>query len=449
MVIGWIAVVLATAYIGILFAIAYFGDRAAARGTVKARPGLYALALSVYYTSWTFFGSVGLAATSGLDFLPIYIGPILMFTLGYPVLRRVLRLSKEERITSVADFIGARYGKSRTVAAVATIIAVIGAVPYIALQLKAVSSSVATLVPELGNGTQTFPVLSDIALLVALSMALFAILFGTRHADATEHQTGMMLAVAAEAVVKLAAFIIVGAFGTFTLYDGPLDLARHTVANTDLKALFSRDLSGSAWLTMTILAFFAALLLPRQFHIAVVENNAGSELKRATWMFPAYLVAINLFVVPIAIAGVLTFGGDVDADLFVLKLPHASGNNLITLIAFLGGLSAATAMVIVASVALAIMISNEIVVPAFVRRRSSIDQPFDMGRFVLNVRRVSIILILFLGYAYYRIAGSAALASIGLLSFAAVAQLAPAFFIGLFWRRASARGAIAGMGAGL
>ncbi len=449
MVIGWIAVILATAYIGILFAIAYFGDRAAARSTMKARPALYALALSVYCTSWTFFGSVGLAATSGLDFLPIYIGPILMFTLGYPILRRVVRLSKEERITSVADFIGARYGKSQTVAVAATIIAVIGAVPYIALQLKAVSASVATLVPELESGSGIFPVFGDIALLVALSMALFAILFGTRHADATEHQNGMMLAVAAEAVVKLAAFLVVGAFVTFVLFDGPLDLARRTVANPDLKMLFARDLSGGAWLTMTLLSFIAALLLPRQFHITVVENNAAGELRRATWMFPAYLVAINLFVVPIAIAGALTFGGDVDADRFVLALPHASGNNLITLIAFLGGLSAATAMVIVASVALAIMISNEIVVPAFIRRRASVGQPFDMGRFILHVRRISIILILFLGYAYYRIAGNAALASIGLLSFAAVAQLAPAFFIGLFWRRASARGAIAGMGAGL
>ncbi len=449
MVIGLIAVILAIAYIGVLFAIAYFGDRAAARGNLKARPALYALALSVYCTSWTFFGSVGLAATSGLDFLPVYIGPILMFTLGYPVLRRVLRLSKEERITSVADFIGARYGKNQTVAATATIIAVIGAVPYIALQLKAVSSSVATLVPELGTGAGAFPIFGDIALLVALSMALFAILFGTRHADATEHQNGMMLAVAAEAVVKLAAFLVVGTFVTFFLFDGPFDLARQTIANPELKTLFSRDLSGGTWLTITLLSFIAALLLPRQFHIAVVENNAPSELRRATWMFPAYLIAINLFVVPIAIAGALTFGGEVNADLFVLELPHASGNNLITLIAFLGGLSAATAMVIVASVALAIMISNEIVVPAFIRRRANIGQPFDMGRFVLNVRRISIVFILLFGYAYYRITGSAALASIGLLSFAAIAQLAPAFFIGLFWRRASARGAIAGMGAGL
>ncbi len=449
MAIGWIAVLLAIIYIGILFAIAYFGDRAAARGNLKARPALYALALSVYCTSWTFFGSVGLAATSGLDFLPIYIGPILMFTLGYPVIRRVLRLSKEERITSIADFIGARYGKSEAVAVAATVIAVIGAVPYIALQLKAVSSSVAALVPELVTGTVLFPIFGDIALLVALSMALFAILFGTRHADATEHQNGMMLAVAAEAVVKLAAFVVVGAFVTFVLFDGPFDLAGRTIADADLKALFSRDLSGGTWLTMTVLSFVAALLLPRQFHIAVVENNSASELRRATWMFPTYLVAINLFVVPIAIAGVLTFGSEVDADIFVLELPHAAGNSVITLIAFLGGLSAATAMVIVASVALAIMISNEIVVPAFVRRRASVGQPFDMGRFVLHVRRISIVLILFLGYAYYRIAGSAALASIGLLSFAAVAQLAPAFFIGLFWRRASARGAIAGMGAGL
>ncbi len=448
---GGIAVVLAAVYIGILFAIASYGDRAALRWPERSRPNLYALAISVYCTSWTFFGSVGLAAASGLDFLPIYIGPILMFTIGYPILRRVVRLCKDERITSVADLLGARYGKSQAVAVVATTIAVIGAVPYIALQLKAVSSSVSALVPGLGAAGELgpFPVLGDIALLVACALALFAILFGTRHTDATEHQDGMMLAVATEAVVKLFAFLIVGAYVTFALFDGPGDLLRQAMANEAVTATFRRDLSGGNWIVMTTLAFIAVILLPRQFHIVFVENNAGNELRRAAWLFPAYLVAINLFVVPIAVAGTLTFGTSIDADLFVLELPRAAGNSLIALIAFIGGLSAATAMVIVASVALGIMISNEVVLPAVVRRRLAGRQPSDMGRFILHVRRAAIVAVLLLGYGYYRVAGTAALASIGLLSFAAIAQLAPAFFGGLLWRRATARGAICGMCAGL
>lgn len=452
--IGWIAVLSAIIYIGILFLVASYGDRAAARAGSKARPAIYALALSVYCTSWTFFGSVGLASVSGIDFLPIYIGPILMFTLGYPLVLRIARVSKTERITSVSDFLSSRYGKSQSVAVVATLIAVIGTVPYIALQLKAISASVATLLPGITPGTafnidvEKYPILADVALLIAIALALFAVLFGTRHADATEHQEGMMLAVAVEAVIKLAAFLIVGVYVTFVLFDGPGDLFDRAALNNDIVSTFSRDLSGGTWLAMTMLAFTAALLLPRQFHIAVVENNSPAEIRRAAILFPLYLVAINLFVVPIAVAGVLTFGTGTDGDLFVLELPHAAGSGILTLIAFLGGLSAATAMVIVASVALAIMISNEIVVPLFVRQRGQTGQPLDMGVFVLNVRRAAIVFVLLLAYAYYRIAASGALASIGLLSFAAIAQLAPAFFGGLVWRRATARGAIAGMVAG-
>ena len=452
--IGLIAVVAAFVYIGALFLVASYGDRLAQRRGNRARPAIYALALSVYCTSWTFFGSVGLASVSGLDFLPIYIGPILMFTVGYPLIMRVARLSKAERITSVSDFLSSRYGKNQTVAVVATLITVVGTVPYIALQLKAVSASLVTLLPGISPGTafdidvERFPIFGDISLLIAVALALFAVLFGTRHTDATEHQEGMMLAVAVEAVIKLAAFLIVGVYVTFVLFEGPGDLFEQASRNADIVGTFSRDLSGGRWLAMTSLALVAALLLPRQFHITVVENNSPEEIKRAAILFPAYLVAINLFVIPIAVAGVLTFGTGTDGDLFVLELPHVAGSELITLIAFLGGLSAATAMVIVASVALAIMISNEIIVPLIVRQRGESRQPADMGVFILNVRRASIIAVLLLAYCYYRVAASGALASIGLLSFSAIAQLAPAFFGGLIWRRASARGAIAGMVSG-
>jgi Na+/proline symporter/signal transduction histidine kinase/CheY-like chemotaxis protein len=445
--IGWIAVVAAIVYIAALFAVAWFGDRRAERGRPKERPLLYALAISVYCTSWTFFGSVGVASRTGLDFLPIYIGPILMFTVGYPLLKRVIRVSKAERITSVADFLGARYGKSQTVAAVATLIAMTAVLPYIALQLKAVSTSLAAMLPGV-SGIAEIPVVGDLALLVAAALALFAILFGTRHADATEHQNGMVLAIAVEAVVKLLAFLAVGAFITFVLFDGPLDLYAQAAAVPELAWKFTRDLPAGAWISQTVLAAFACLLLPRQFHIAVVENNSPGEIRRAAWLFPLYLVAINIFVVPIAAAGLLTLGSTVDPDLFVLEVPRVAGAEIVALVAFIGGLSAATAMVIVASVALAIMISNEIVVPLLLRGKSRKWLPPDMGGFVLNVRRASIILILLLGYAYYRVVSSAALASIGLVAFAAIAQLGPAFFGGLLWRRATASGAVAGMAAG-
>ncbi|WP_417670561.1 NahK/ErcS family hybrid sensor histidine kinase/response regulator [Roseibium sp.] len=454
---GWLVILSAVGYILLLFAIASYGDRMPRRFVPgrRGRPFIYALSLSVYCTSWTFYGSVGGASQNGIEFLTIYIGPMLVFALGYPLLRRIIRLAKAERITSIADFIGARYGKSQSVAAVATIIAVIGIIPYIALQLKAVSQSITAMVgPLFSPGTSGFfPVFDDITLLIAIGMAVFTWLFGTRHIDATEHQEGLMLAIAAEAIVKLIAFLAVGFWVTYALYDGPFDLVRAISGAPEVAAVFEQPINQGNWLVMTILSTFAVILLPRQFHVTVTENNSESELRRAAWLFPLYLVLINLFVVPIAAAGLLRFGQDVNPDTFVLALPIDAGHPWLALFAFIGGLSAATAMVIVATVALAIMISNDIVVPLILRRRSEDEIVAvggkDMSRLLLNVRRTAIFAILLLAYAYYQAAGdTAALASIGLLSFAAIAQFGPAFIGALVWRRATARGAIAGMAIG-
>src|ERR687885_1623853 len=324
---GWLVVAAALAYIGLLFAIASYGDRLAARrGGFKARPTLYALSLGVYCTSWTFFGSVGLAAGSGFDFLTIYIGPALLFGLGAPIVRRIARLAKAHNITSTADFVAARYGKSQTAAAVVTVIAVIGSIPYLALQLKAVSASLTTL----AAGTAETPIFGDIALQVALSLAAFAILFGTRHVDATEHQEGLMLAIAAESVVKLLAFLAVGLFVVFGLFDGFADLWAKADAEGQAGRLL-RDVDGGQWITMTLLSFVCAIALPRQFHVAVVENNSPQEIRRAAWLFPLYLVLINLFVVPIALAGLLTFhGSGVVSDMFVLALPLSADQTAFT-----------------------------------------------------------------------------------------------------------------------
>ena len=450
---GWTVIVLALAYIGFLFLVASYGDRRRelARGS-RSRLLIYPLTLAIYCTSWTFFGSVGLASHSGFDFLTIYIGPMLMFGLGYPLIIRIVRLAKGQNITSIADFIAARYGKSQSVAATVALIAIVGMIPYIALQLKAVSSSVGTILAEASaGGGAAQPLLGDIALFVALLMAVFAVLFGTRHIDATEHQDGLMLAIATESIVKLVAFLAVGIFVTFVMFDGPLALFTRALHEPQTAAILTGTPPLTTLCAMTALSLFAIVLLPRQFHVAVVENHSEAEIRRAAWLFPVYLVLINLFVVPIATAGLLTFpSGGLDTDMFVLGLPLRARSELLALVAFIGGLSAATAMVIVETVALAIMVSNDIVMPLVLTRHAkAADKPADAGARLLTVRRIAIFAILFLAYIYYRSAGAAQLASIGLLSFAAIAQFAPAFFGGLIWRRGTARGAIAGMTAGI
>ncbi|MEM7214955.1 MAG: PAS-domain containing protein [Pseudomonadota bacterium] len=450
----WVTVLVAILYISILFAVASYGDRArnGMQGYNQSKPNIYALSLAVYCTTWTFFGSVGLASTSGLSFLAIYLGPVLVVTVGFPVLRRIVKLSKEERITSVADFLGSRYGKNNKVAAVAAVIAVIGTIPYIALQLKAISASVDTLVTEFSNGFPTGSTpFGDITLFVAATLALFGILFGTRHADATEHQHGLMLAIAMESVIKLIAFLCIGIFVTWFMFDGITDLVDRASDNDRIKAIVANGFDVGNFLILTFLSLIVFLLLPRQFHVAVVENNSDGELRRARWLFPLYLVAINLFVIPIAVAGTLQFGIAANADDYVLLLPILEEQRVLGLLVFLGGLSAGTAMVVVASIALAIMISNDLVLPLILRSRATFGRadPVDMEGKILNIRRTAIFAVLGLGYVYYTAAdNSAALASIGLVSFAAIAQLAPAFFIGLFWKQANARGAMLGMLAG-
>src|SRR5579863_7124919 len=448
---GWVVIVIALAYIGFLFLVASYGDRRHElfRGS-RAQLLIYPLSLAIYCTSWTFFGSVGVAARTGFDFLAIYIGPVMMVGLAYPLIIRIVRLAKAQNITSIADFIAARYGKSQAVAATVALIAIVGMIPYIALQLKAVSASVGTILAAVSAGSGAAkPLLGDIALFVALLMAAFAVLFGTRHIDATEHQDGLMLAVATESVIKLVAFLAVGIFVTFVMYPGPLALFADALQRPETAAVLTRVPPATTFLASTVLSLFAIVLLPRQFHVGVVENHSEAEVRRAAWLFPLYLVLINLFVVPIATAGLLSFPADADGDMFVLALPLKAHSEIFALIAFVGGLSAATAMVIVESVALAIMVSNDIVIPLVLKRRAAGTGPSDAGAQLLMIRRVAIFVILCLAYIYYRSAGPAQLASIGLLSFAAIAQFAPAFLGGLIWRRGNARGAIAGMSAGI
>ncbi|MGX9391250.1 NahK/ErcS family hybrid sensor histidine kinase/response regulator [Nitrobacteraceae bacterium UC4446_H13] len=439
----WGVIAAAFCYIGFLFLVAYYGDRPSRRRRGSGAGLIYPLSLAIYCTSWTFFGSVGFATRNSFDFLAIYIGPIIMIAFCTPLLRRVIELAKSQNITSTADFIAARYGKSQAVAATVAIIAIIGSVPYIALQLKAVGSSLETIMGE-DHAITSVPIVGDIALLVMLAMATFAVLFGTRQSDATEHQHGLMLAVATESIVKLVAFIAAGAFVTFWMF-GPVELFERALKTPEAVRAMTYTPSIGNFLTMVLLSFFAIMFLPRQFHVSVVENSNPEEVDRARWLFPLYLVAINLFVIPIALAGLVSFPfGLVDSDMFVLALPVEGKAPLLAIIVFIGGLSAATAMVIVECVALAIMVSNDLLIPLILPRNPHIANK-DFGRLVLKIRRVAIFAIMIMAYLYFRALGTAQLAAIGLLSFAAIAQLAPSFLGGLIWRRGTARGAMGGM----
>jgi Na+/proline symporter/nitrogen-specific signal transduction histidine kinase len=451
-------VIIAFLYLCLLFAIAYYGDKRADRGqSIIANPYIYALSIGVYATSWTFYGSVGRAASSGVGFLPIYIGPTLTFILGWYLIRKIIRISKVNRITSIADFIASRYGKSSNLGGLVTIIAVVGILPYISLQLKAISMSFSVLIgypeitmPALSGST---PILQDTALYVALIMAAFAILFGTRHIDASEHHEGMVAAIAFESVVKLLAFLAVGLFVTYGAYQGFGDLFGRAASSGDLAKLFTIDggTGYTSWISLTVLAMLAIFVLPRQFQVLVVENVDERHVKKAVWLFPLYLLLINIFVLPIAFGGLLHFPlGRVDADTFVLAVPMAEHAQTITLLAFIGGLSAATGMIIVETVALSTMVCNDFVMPALLRfGRLHLSERRDLTGVLLAIRRGAIVVIVLLGYAYVRLIGETyALVTIGLVSFVAAAQFAPAIVGGILWTGATKAGALAGLTGG-
>lgn len=458
MLAGWIVIGTSFLYLCLLFAIAYWGDKRADQGrSIIATPYVYALSIAVYCTSWTFYGSVGRAAVSGIQFLPIYLGPTLMAALWWIALRKMVRISKLNRITSIADFISSRYGKSQLLGGLVTVIAVVGIMPYISLQLKAISTTFTVLLnnPEAAaaHDVGTVPVLMDTAMYVAVVLAAFSILFGTRHIDASEHHQGMVAAIAFESVVKLLAFMAVGLFVVFGLFGGFGDLFTRAAESPQLRSLF--EVGGfeqySSWISLTLLSSVVIICLPRQFQVSVVENVDEGHVRKAVWLFPLYLFLINLFVLPIAFAGMLHFSGQpVSPDVFVLALPMSEGQNLLALFAFIGGLSAGTSMVIVETIALATMVCNDLVMPVLLRIRwLELQTRKDLSGLLLGIRRWTIVLVVFLGYAYVRLIGeSFALVTIGLVSFAAAAQFAPAMLGGIFWKGATQKGALAGLSAG-
>jgi hypothetical protein len=441
-----VLVAVCLAYVVFLFAVAFVADRAArrGRGAWLSSPLVYTLSLSIYCTAWTFYGAVGFAARSGLEYVTIYLGPTLVMIGWWWTLRKLVRIGRSQRITSIADMISSRYGKSNTLAVCVTLLAVIGATPYIALQLQSVTLSFAAFSARdpVANGGD----LQLTALYVALGLTVFTILFGTRNLDANERHHGVVIAIALEAVVKLFALLAVGIFVIWGLGDG----LAHMIARIDASQLASFEVSGSRWVGLTLLSAAAFLCLPRMFQVLVVENEDEGHLRTAAWAFPLYLMLISLFVVPIAVAGLELLPHGANPDLFVLSLPLMAGQTELAILSFLGGFSSATSMVIVAAIALSTMVSNHIVMPIWLKMTGGTAvMSGDVRNVALLARRLSIGGVILLGYLYFRLSGAGtALAAIGLVSFAGVAQFLPALMGGLFWRGATRLGALAGLGVG-
>src|SRR6202167_6077009 len=435
---GWLLSLLAVAYLGFLFSIAFYGDRRHIYPRQRRlRPYIYGLALGVYCTSWTFFGAVGSAVRDGWGYLPIYLGPALVFLFGLPFIERLVEVGHSHKVSSIADLIASRFGKSRALAVLVTLIALSAAIPYIALQYKAVVASIAALTTVVAAHV---PWYQDIALAVALMLALFAVLFGARRVDATGHREGLMLAIAFESLLKLLAFVAVGVFACLQLRGRPWLLPPRLASGA---TLFNGDA-----LMSTVLAAAAIFCLPRQFQVGVVECADTADLKFARWLLPSYLGLFSVVVIPVVALGTIDgLSLRTASDSLILTLPMSYGVPWLTVLVFLGGLSAATAMVVVASTALATMISNDIAAPLLWRQR--LEDGSSLGRRVLWVRRAAIFTLALLAFTYYRsTSGSISLAAIGLLSFAAVAQFAPGIFAALYWSGASSAGVFWGMVSG-
>ncbi|MBI5446482.1 MAG: stage II sporulation protein E, partial [Deltaproteobacteria bacterium] len=441
----------AFSYLLLLFGVAYWAERRKDHGrSLISNPYVYSLSIAVYCTSWTYYGSVGRAANAGFSFLALYLGPTLIAFSWWALLRRMVRVARANHITSIADFVASRYGKSGRIGALVTVMAIIGISPYIGLQLKAVSSTFDLLTrytPRgfLGHTVGSGLVLGDSAFLVALVLGVFGGMFGARSLDPSERHEGMIAAIALESLVKLLALLAVGSFVTWGIFGGFRDILTRIAEDPSYSALltFGQERGVyTSWASSLYLSMAAVMLLPRQFHVMVVENCDEDHVRKAMWLFPLYLFLINVFVVPIAFGGLLLVGNPAFADTFVLRIPLAAGRQVLALFVFIGGLSAATGMVVVSSVTLSTMFLNNLVMPVLLR----LHWPGNLAPYLLHIKRFGIVAIILVGYGYYRLLGETFfLAEIGLLSFGAAAQWAPAVMGGLFWRDATAKGAAAGL----
>jgi Na+/proline symporter/serine phosphatase RsbU (regulator of sigma subunit) len=452
-----IVILVSLLYFSLLLAVAWYANRRHRNGrSLQQSPYVYALSLAVYCTSWTFYGSVGNAANYGLEFLPIYLGPTLISFASYFILRKVIRISKERNITSIADFLSSRYDRSTILGAMVTLFAIFGISPYIALQLKAIAETLNILsfpftIDVFGNAR--LPALNispqfDIALVAALLLAFFCILFGARNLDSAEHHDGLIVVIAFESLVKLIAFVAVGLFITYGAFNGVTDIFTQFYEQfPDKRELFTLGTEQTPyikWFSLLVISMMAVMFLPRQFHIMVTENTNEQHVKTAMWSFPAYLFLINLFVLPIAMAGLMLSGGDpFQADYYALSLPLAFGQKALAMLVFVGGLSAAAGMVMISSITMATMLLNHLLMPLILKLKLPLQ---SYSGLLIYLKRLNILAIIMLGYLFYRTVGSTfTLVNIGLISFMAAIQFAPAFIGGLFWRRGNLKGAISGL----
>lgn len=442
--------VAAILYVAGMFVIAHLADRAAAAGrwSWMNSPLIYTLSLSVYCSAWTFYGAVGYATRSGLEYMTIYLGPGIVFAGAWWGLRHLVRVARMHRVTSVADLISSRFGKSATLAALVTLIAVLAATPYIALQLQSVAMALSAFAPP-GS-----PLPGTVPLWTGLGLAAFAILFGTRNLAADERHHGVVMAIALEAVVKLLAFIAVGAYVLWGLADGPADVLARVDRMADTPEGAGWPIRPDRWIALIMLSGAAVLVLPRMFHVMVVEANDDDRLRQAGWAFPLYLFVLTFLVLPIAVVGRDLLPASANPDLYVLALPLSQGQDALAAFVFIGGFSSAMSMVVVSAIALSTMMANHWLVPAWLRLRHGMFPPpasaqGDLRALMLNARRLAILAIICGGWTYHRLSGgTSALAMMGIVAFSGMAQVLPAMIAGLSWRGATRRGAMAGIAAG-
>lgn len=442
-------VVIIVLYLAVLFYIAFLAEKKKQSKWVN-NPYVYTLSLAVYCSAWTYYGSIGIAANSGVNFLPVYLGPVIAAPLWIVVLRKIIRISKQHKISSIADFISLRYGNHRFLGALVTFICLLSTLPYISLQLKAVSETFEIMSDETSYISTS--AIDDSTFYVALLLAVFATFFGTQNTDASEKHKGIIASVAFESILKLVFFLTIGFYITFCLFDGTTDIYNQISKTDSFKSLTTLNglEGGFNWFFTLGLSFIAIFLLPRQFQVAVLENNREKHLKNAIWLFPLYLLLFNLFVIFIAWAGKLTFGDSENAEYYTLLLPLKHENSFLATLVFLGGFSAVISMVIVSTLALSTMVSNNLVIPYGFLDKFIRNQPEKNSKYIKTIRRISIFTIIIFAYFFYiSFSKELSLYSIGLISFVIIAQLAPSFFIGLYWNRGASKATIIGMIAGL
>lgn len=438
-------------YLSFLFGVAYWAEKQSEKGkSLVTNPYIYALSLAVYCTAWTFYGSVGRVVTNGIEFLAVFIGPSIMMPIWWIVLRKIIRICKAQRITSIADFISSRYGKNATLGVLVTLMCILGILPYIAIQIKAISNSFMIAMRSSPNENLDKFFLNDLSFYFVIALSIFTIIFGTRKIDSTERHEGMVATIAVESIIKLVAFVTVGIFVTYYIFNGFSDIfskASH-IPELSKSFIFNSTTESSTWLWHTLLSVMAIMFLPRQFQLAVVENVNEKHLNTAIWLFPLYLIVINIFVIPIAMGGHILFPyNTVNSDEYVLAIPLRFNEKLLTLFTYIGGFSAATSMIIVETIALSVMISNNLVIPTILKN-SKLQDKFggNISGLVKIIRRTSIVLIILLSYIYYKtIAGHYSLVSNGMVSFSAVAQFTPAIIGGIFWKGGTQKGALIGL----